>query len=523
MYRIGLDVGGTNTDAVLMRGNDVVSWTKTPTTLAVEEGIARALGDVLSSSGAHRDDVSAVMIGTTHFTNALVERRRLGRVAAIRACLPANTAVPIGAGWPAEMVAALDLRTFMVHGGFNFDSRPISAIDFDEIDEVAAAIGASGIRSIAIAAAFSPLVPEGEERIADALRTRLPDIAISLSNEVGRIGLLERENATILNAALMDLADATFAGFERSLTSVGLSCPLFISQNDGTVMSARIAARYPVRTLASGPTNSMRGAVFLTGLDRAVVLDIGGTTTDAGALTSGFPREAAADLSVEGIRTNFRMPDVLSIGLGGGSLVQQDDHGINIGPTSVGYAIATEALVFGGQALTTTDVAVRNGLAEVGDAAAVAGIDGSIAHDAMARWHADVDDLIAKVRGSAERVPVIVVGGGSILIDETLLTEADDCIKPDYFQVANAVGASIPQASGEVDRVVSLGMDRDATLAECRQEAIELAVAAGAEPASVVIHDEEVITLNLLGSDTARIRVRAVGAIPVDDMTRFSR
>lgn len=521
MYRIGLDVGGTNTDAVLMDGQQVVAWGKSPTTVSVEDGIVRSMLEVLAHSGVPAADVAAVMIGTTHFTNALVERRRLTRVAAVRAALPANASVPIGAGWPDAMRDAMDLKTFMVHGGFNFDSRPIAPVDRAELDSVAGQIADAGIRAVAISAAFSPLAPQGEAEVADALRQWLPDAVFSLSSEVGRLGLLERENATILNAALSELAQATFAGFERSLQTAGLSCPLFISQNDGTLMSADFAARYPVRTLSSGPTNSMRGAAFLTGIDRAVVLDLGGTTTDAGALIGGFPREAPSDLSIAGVRTNFRMPDVMSVGLGGGSVVRFGSGPVEVGPTSVGYEITTKALVFGGDVLTATDLAVRAGLARIGDPERVAVISDEQAEAALTKWHAQLDDLIAKMRGTAEHLPVILVGGGSILVDPGRLTEAAACIAPDFYQVANAVGASVPQVSGEIDRVVSLAVGRDAVLEECRREAVDLALRAGASLETVEIHDEEVTTLNLLGADMARVRIRAIGAVPLDDVTRI--
>ena len=88
-------------------------------------------------------------------------------------------------------------------------------------------------------------------------------------------------------------------------------------------MSADFAEQYPVLTFASGPTNSMRGAAFLSGLKDAMVVDVGGTTSDVGALTHGFPREASVAVEIGGVRTNFRMPDVYSFGLGGGSLVQR--------------------------------------------------------------------------------------------------------------------------------------------------------------------------------------------------------
>ena len=87
-------------------------------------------------------------------------------------------------------------------------------------------------------------------------------------------------------------------------------------------MALDYAIRYPVLTIGSGPANSLRGAAFLTGYADALVADVGGTSTDVGVLVGGFPRESAAAVEIGGIRTNFRMPDVLAIALGGGTIVR---------------------------------------------------------------------------------------------------------------------------------------------------------------------------------------------------------
>jgi N-methylhydantoinase A/oxoprolinase/acetone carboxylase beta subunit len=139
-------------------------------------------------------------------------------------------------------------------------------------------------------------------------------------------------------------------------------------------MCADAAERYPVTTFACGPTNSMRGAAFLSGRQDCVVVDIGGTTTDVGILCHGFPRQASGTVHIGGVRTNFRMPDVYSFGLGGGGVVGNQD-GLTIGPDSVGYELTRRALVFGGDTLTATDLAVAGGLAELGDPNRLGGLD----------------------------------------------------------------------------------------------------------------------------------------------------
>jgi N-methylhydantoinase A/oxoprolinase/acetone carboxylase beta subunit len=507
--RIGIDVGGTNTDAVLMDDLTVVSKIKTPTTEDVTSGITTALKHVLETSGTATSAVAAVMIGTTHFTNAVVERRRLTKTATIRLGLPATAALPPMIDWPDDLREVIDGSVHLVHGGYEFDGREISKFDAEEIRGVAEKIAANGVSAIAISSVFSPVNPDMEERAADIVNSVIPGAEITRSAEIGRIGLLERENAAILNSCLRSLATETVTAFRRAIAEMGITAPLYLTQNDGTLMSADFAEQYPVLTFASGPTNSMRGAAFLSGLKDAMVVDVGGTTSDVGALTHGFPREASVAVDIGGVRTNFRMPDVYSFGLGGGTIVEPDP--LKIGPQSVGFRITQKALVFGGDTLTTTDIAVAAGIADIGDASLVKHLDSKLVKAALQRIHEMSETAVDRMKTSSDPVPVIVVGGGSILIHQTL-SGASEMIKPDHFEAANAVGAAIAQISGEVDRVYSLsGMTRDQALAHAKNEASDKAAEAGADPDSIQIVDVEDVPLAYLPGNATRVRVKAIG------------
>jgi N-methylhydantoinase A/oxoprolinase/acetone carboxylase beta subunit len=444
------------------------------------------------------------MIGTTHFTNAVVEGRRLARTGVIRLGLPATEALPPMVGWPAALREVVGGDVRICHGGHEFDGRRISGVDRDELKRVAVDFGAQGIRTVAISAVFSPVNAEAELEAAEVIASELPDAAISLSHEIGRIGLLERENAAIMNACLRELAAHIVQAFHAALAELGIDAPVYLSQNDGTLMAVDYAERYPVATFASGPTNSMRGAAFLSGLTDCAVVDIGGTTSDVGILQHGFPREAALAVEIGGVRTNFRMPDVLSLGIGGGSHVV----GTEVGPQSVGYELTSRALVFGGDVLTATDLAVAAGLIELGDPDCVAGID---AGPALARIAERIAETVDRMKTSAADVPVVVVGGGSVLLGERL-SGASELVKPEHYAVANAIGAAIAQVGGEVDKIVALeGTTRAAAIEEAKAEAVEKAVLAGAERDGIRIVDVEDVPLAYLAGDATRIRVKAVG------------
>lgn len=508
--RIGIDVGGTNTDAVAMAGRTVLAETKSQTTPDVTGGIVTALETLISQAGLDIREIDGVMIGTTHFTNAVVEAKRLIPTAAVRLALPATRALPPMIDWPERLKEALGHHVYLCHGGHEYDGREIAPLDADELEKVAEDIRAKGIRSIGVSSVFSPVNAAFEHEAARFFSKRIPGVAISVSSEIGRIGLLERENATIMNACLRQLAHEIVEAFTSSVGRLGIDAPLFISQNDGTLMSASYTQQYPVATFASGPTNSMRGAAFLSGVPDCAVVDIGGTTTDIGMLTHGFPREASVAVDIGGVRTNFRMPDVLSIGLGGGSIVRAGSD-LTIGPDSVGYLLTERARVFGGDTLTATDIAVAAGLAEIGDPRLLDGLDRGMVAEAVASMQHTVSERVDRMKTSSEPIPIVLVGGGSILVGRSL-QGASELIRPDHFAVANAIGAAIAQVGGETDRVFSLDeMSRDEAMEQARSEASARAVQAGADPNTVHIVDVEEVPLAYLPSNAVRIRVKAVG------------
>jgi N-methylhydantoinase A/oxoprolinase/acetone carboxylase beta subunit len=508
MRRVGIDVGGTNTDAVLLDGDAVGHAVKTPTTADVTSGITTALRELLAAARPS-GGIDAVMIGTTHFTNAVVQRRDLTRVAAVRIGLPASASLPPFVDWPEDLAALVRGEVVMLEGGHEYDGRPLVA--FDEIGMRGAArrIRAAGISSVAIASVFSPLNAECETRAAAILRQELPDAAVTLSHELGRIGLLERENATLLNAALVDLARRTTRAFTEALRASGLAAPLYLTQNDGTVMLAATAEAFPVYSFASGPTNSMRGAAFLSGLSDAIVIDVGGTTTDIGSLRRGFPREANNVVEVGGVRTLFRMPDLLSLGLGGGSLVADDPR--VVGPRSVGYRLVDESRVFGGNTLTATDVAVAAGLIDLGDRRRVADLPADRVKTALARMHAMIEEGVDRMKTDAREEPLIAVGGGCFLVPERL-PGVSEVVHVRHQAVANAVGAAIAQVSGEVDQIFQ-NLPRDAAIAEARRIAEQRAVSGGANGATLQVVEVEDLPLAYLPGNSLRVRVRVVGDI----------
>ncbi|KAJ4184844.1 hypothetical protein NW755_008757 [Fusarium falciforme] len=536
---IGVDVGGTNTDAVAIDLvlsetspiESVLGSAKIPTTSDTSHGINEALKGVIHGlSHEAKDGIIAVNIGTTHFINAVIEKdsRKLAKIAVLRLSGPYGREVPPFAGLPDDLRDIVEGYSESLPGGLEIDGRVITPLDEDAVKRAAEEIRKAGIRDIAVIGIYSPIDSElhQEDRVAEILRSVLgDDINVTLSHNVAGIGFIERENATILNATILPFARKTIRQFQRSIRDLNLSANLFLTKNDGTLISAEDASALPVSTFLSGPTNSLTGAVFLANIqDRlnqgALVLDIGGTTSDVCAVEpSGLPRPAAAFSHLAGVRTNFAVSDLRSIGVGGGSVVQLSDSGeVTVGPRSVGKDLTQQARVFGGSILTTTDILVASGLEGVGDRSLVSDISPSVVGRVNDKINVLLSTVLDEMKTTEAEVPVILVGGGSILCSDKL-QGVSDIIRPPFAQVANAVGAAMARVSGVSDAIVHVSDDKseEEAVRRVREQAISQARQNGADNPEVV--EETILPVPYVSTRSLHINVRAVGRLSTTGFT----
>ncbi|WUI02624.1 hydantoinase/oxoprolinase family protein [Spirillospora sp. NBC_00431] len=516
MVRIGIDVGGTNTDAVAVSGSEVVAWHKTATTPDTFDGIGTALAAVLRSVDA--DAVGQVMLGSTHPLNAIIRRRDLDRVGVLRIAAPATLSIPPLADWPADLVDAVRGPVAIVRGGHEYEGSEIGPLDEDAVRGFVEECRGR-VRAIALTGVTSPANPDHEIAAARIIAETLgPSFPVTLGHEVGGLGLLERENSAVLNAALHTVGQEIITGLTQALAAHRLRADTYLTQNDGTLLSAEEATRRPILTIGSGPTNSMRGAAHLSGLTDAIVMDIGGTSTDVGLLMDGFPRTSALAVDIGGVRTNYRMPDLISMGLGGGTIVRtapdrEAGHGLEVGPDSVGYLLTRRARVFGGDTLTLSDVSVLAGRAAFGDRDRAADVPRSVTVQAL-EW---VDDRIRvladRIKAVRSELPLIAVGGGGHLVPDTV-PGVSEVVRHAHAGVANALGAAIAEASGSVDRAFQYGDGgREACLNEAKTAAVDAAIGAGADPARVRITMVNEIPMAYLPGSSARVQIKAVGPL----------
>lgn len=516
-YRLGVDVGGTNTDAAILDDQlNVVYTVKAHTTKDVQGGIFNAISKVLAESHVDKSKIGFAMLGTTKSTNAIVERKDLDKVAYLRIGKPASVGIPPYMEWPADLKAAVDKKAAIISGGYEYDGRKIAELNRDEVDAFCADLNDKKT-SIAIAGTFSPVNPAQELQVVQWVKEDLGnDVKITMSHQIGGIGMLERENASILNAALMTIGEQIVNGFESALAELGIKAQTFFSQNDGTLMTDEFTQKYPIFTIGCGPTNSIRGAYHLSGVKNALVLDVGGTTSDIGVLVNSFPRQSSLSAQVGGVETNFRMPDILSIGIGGGTIIHKNDDGFTVGPDSVGYEIVTKSKVFGGNVETASDNAARLNRAFHGQKDKVADISEEWAESVLAAINQTVADSLDQMKLKSGDIPLILTGGGSFLVNDQI-KGISKVYRPDHYDAANAVGAALGQASGDVNRIYSFeGKNKDEVLQEAQNEAISNAISAGADPDSVEIINIEIIPLAYLPGDSAQVHVKAVGNLKLN-------
>ena len=525
--RVGFDVGGTFTDGVLMEGREVLAKAKSLTTQDVTGGIVEALDRVLEGSSADPGRISMVSLGTTHTTNAIIERRNLNKVGIFRLGAPATTAIPPLTGWPDDLKQAIGGQevVHVIRGGSEYDGRDIVPLDKQAIEDACRAMQGK-VDSIAITGVFSPIISDHEEQAEEVVRSVLgDDIHVTLSHRIATISLLERENSTILNAAVITVMQRAVKSLKAAVAERGIDAPLFIVQNDGSVMSADYAVDYPIFTVASGPAASVRGSVYLSGIEDGVVADIGGTSTDVAYIVKGFPRESSITVNIGGVKTNIRCPDLLSIALGGGTIVKHDgDEVIGLGPESVGYNLVRLGTSFGGPLMTVHDTAVALGKLDtrlevfktdfVTAPDKIAALPEARVENAWKAIQATIEEAIDKMKTTAEPVPAIFIGGGALVVPKAGISGVSQAVSPDHFEVGGAVGTTIAEIGAYAEGVVDLDVeDRDEAIERVTQHAIENAVKAGAIRETAEVIDIEEIPFTYMPGKREKIRIRVKGKV----------
>ncbi|MGE4552280.1 MAG: hydantoinase/oxoprolinase N-terminal domain-containing protein [Desulfovibrionaceae bacterium] len=328
-YAIGIDTGGTCTDAVALTLPDrtLAAWAKRPTThYDLSQGIAQALGDVLTAIQADPAAVDLVAVSTTLATNAVVERRgsRVGLIL-------------IG---PAQGVDLPVFGVANVRGGHLIDGAEMEPLDLDRLTEAIHSFRGM-VDAYAVCAAMSFVNPAHEQVAARAIQLMDPGVPVLCSHEASHQAGLEARAATaVLHARLMPFMEEFLDGVRRALESHGLACPVRIVRGDASCMDMTEALRHAGDTFGSGPAATAAFGCHCALAPDALVVDVGGTTTDLSLIRGGVPTITEEGSRIGPWQTHIRAVEMFTVGLGGDSFARPIQRsggklGIEVGPERV--------------------------------------------------------------------------------------------------------------------------------------------------------------------------------------------
>lgn len=324
---LGVDTGGTYTDAVLMRDEvEVIASAKALTTRHdLSEGIGGAVRAVMVQTGITGDQIGMAALSTTLATNALVEGQG-GRIALVYVGFGEGDLVKHGLSDALRGDPALILE-----GGHSHSGTERKPLDEESLRNFVTTHGAS-VSGWAVAAQFATRNPAHEMRVAQIIREMTNGAPVTCSHELSsRLNGPKRALTAVLNARLIGMIDRLIGRAADCLTGLGISAPLMVVRGDGALMSAEQARVKPIETILSGPAASIVGARWLTGIDRGLVSDIGGTTTDIAVLRDGRPSIDPQGARVGGFRTMVEAVAMRTTGLGGDSETHVVSEGLEGG------------------------------------------------------------------------------------------------------------------------------------------------------------------------------------------------
>ncbi|MBV8336917.1 MAG: hydantoinase/oxoprolinase family protein [Alphaproteobacteria bacterium] len=384
--RLGVDVGGTFTDLVLLtRDGSLVTRKVLSTSGNYAEAIFAGIADVLQEAGVPGGKVKELIHGTTVATNAIIERRgartglvttegfrdllEIGRLRLMRLYdMDQERPAPlVRRRWRFEVAERLDHHGEVIH-----------PLDRDTLERAIAGIASENLQSVAVCLIHAYANPRHEQAVAASIRERLPQVYLTLSSEVlPEIREFERTSTTVANAYVMPVLDRYLSTLEAGLSTFAIKAPLLTMQSNGGVMNAAQARARPVQLIESGPAAGVIGAAAMArrlGVENVISLDMGGTTTKASVIEEYQIRrssefEVGGPIS-RGSRLNkgggylLRTPaiDIAEVGAGGGSILTVDDAGaLHVGPHSAGAVPGPVCYGKGGTTATLTDANVTLG------------------------------------------------------------------------------------------------------------------------------------------------------------------
>lgn len=461
---VGLDMGGTNIDAVVIDDGQIIKVVKKPTD---RDNLFQSIWDALEEllSGIDKSKIKRINLSTTVSTNAIVEKK----------ADPVGLIIQRGPGLAYEFPECHGEKVF-ISGYIDHRGHVVKDLELREIKQAIDLFRQENIKTCAVVTKFSTRNPSHESRIKKILDKEFPSVTLGHTLS-GKLNFPRRVYTSYLNAAVAgtfgDFADS----LKSSLTKAGIEAPVFILKADGGTMSLAAAEEKPVETILSGPAASVVGLTSMCPTEEdALLLDIGGTTTDIFFLADGVPLFEPLGIQIEDYKTLVRAIYSVSIGLGGDSSIKINHGAIQIGPHRDGPPYA-----FGGPTPTPTDGMIVLGLMEASvsartraqEAMVMLGRQLGLSPEEMAEQVLNtmgdllkhkVEQLLQEINakpvytikellyGKKIQPQVInIIGGPAKALAPVLSGRFNlPCHYPAHYQVANAIGAALAKITTEI-------------------------------------------------------------------------
>lgn len=347
---LGIDVGGTHTDAVLVRDFQLIRKAKVLTDPAnIMASLLEAAQKLISEEPINAID--RIVLSTTISTNAIV-RDKTNRVAMVLLSGPGLSPEALNLG----------KDVYFASGYVNHRGIPVKRVSSRQMNEISNEIARHQIRDIGIVGKFSNRNPQHEMNAAELLEGDSRHISLGHTLS-GQLNFPRRIATTYLNAAIHDIYQGFARDVQKFIEKIGADIPVYILKADGGTILIGKSVECPVQTIHSGPAAGIMGVLATARMkEDAVALDIGGTTTDISVFADGVPLLEPSGVVINGHKTLIRGLYTKSIGAGGDSVVKVENGGLLIGPQREGPAAA-----LGGPFPTPTDAMIVEGIADFGD------------------------------------------------------------------------------------------------------------------------------------------------------------
>lgn len=374
MNRVGVDIGGTFTDAILVTGDRILT-VKTPTTDDLLAGILAGLEGVCDAANIELSDIDSFSHGSTIAVNSLIEKTG------------AHTALLTTAGFR----DVIEIREMFRDGALLYNPRGeyapplvprrdrygvveridaegsvVTPVDVDSVDRIIDDLETADVESVALCFLHSYLNPEHEQMVADRIKRRLPDVSVSISSDISpEIREYSRTSTTVADAYVKPRVKSYIERLRVELSSRNVEVPTEIMKSDGGVARANVAVERPISQLLSGPVAGVRAARFVGAqMEQSdlVTFDMGGTSCDVAVIDGGEPVEAS-HREVQGMKINGPFVNITAVGAGGGSIARVTDVGeLRVGPKSAGARPGPACYGRGGTKPTVTDADLLLGI-----------------------------------------------------------------------------------------------------------------------------------------------------------------